>query len=184
MVIIIQTIFRTCTIVKIIRTQRLQLSLARKMVTVPAYTLTVLTPNDLAYFAMSTLLKRVFMLEGLLSVLQLPPGRIEADRPRKHRRYPLPSPRLSPSPVPAAQLKQDLRCRHFFGLPRSNEHESRCYSHLPMCFLVFIVLWQAFIPMLRVQSQKSSQSLNQYANFHANVSICLVLLSVSFSYVP
>lgn len=155
MVIIIQTIYRMCTIVKIIKTQHLQLSLARKMVTVPAHTLTVLTPNDLAYFAMSTLLKRVLMLEGLLSVLQLTPWKDRNWQTPKTQKVSTPI-AVPSSPVPAAQLKQDLRCKHFFGLPRSNEHESRCDSHLPMCFLVFIVLWQAFTPMLRVQSQKSS----------------------------
>ena len=41
------------------------------MVTVSAYILTILIPNDLAYFAMIMLLKRVLMPEGLLSVLQL-----------------------------------------------------------------------------------------------------------------
>lgn len=71
MVFTIQIIYRSCTVVKIIRTQHLQLSLPQTMVTVPAHTLTTLTPNDLAYFAIIMLLKRVLMPEGLLSVLQL-----------------------------------------------------------------------------------------------------------------
>lgn len=71
MMIMIQTIYRLFTVVKIISAQCLQLSLTRRMAIVPAHTLTILITNDLAYFALIIQLKGELVPEGLLSVFQL-----------------------------------------------------------------------------------------------------------------